>query len=30
MIEFEEEFPEIAKKYYDLRFEDINPYKIKK
>lgn len=30
MIEFEEEFPEIAKKYYDIRFEDINPYKIKK
>lgn len=25
MIEFEEEFPEIASKYYDLRFEDIKP-----
>lgn len=23
MIEFEEEYPEIAKKYYDLRFEDL-------
>ena len=30
MLDFEAEFPEIAKKYYDLRFEDINPYKIKK
>ena len=25
MIEFEEEFPEIAKQYFDLRFEDIKP-----
>jgi len=25
MIDFEEEFPEIAKKYFDLRFEDIKP-----
>ena len=25
MVEFEEEFPEIAKKYFDLRFEDIKP-----
>ena len=25
MIEFEEEFPEIASKYYDLRFEEIKP-----
>lgn len=25
MIEFEEEFPEIAKKYYDLKFEDFKP-----
>ena len=25
MIEFEEEFPEIASKYFDLRFEDIKP-----
>lgn len=25
MIEFEQEFPEIASKYYDLRFEDIKP-----
>jgi hypothetical protein len=25
MIEFEQEFPEIAAKYYDLRFEDIKP-----
>ena len=30
MIDFEKEFPKIAKKYYDLRFEDINPYRIKK
>ena len=30
MLDFEEEFPEIAKKYFDLRFEDINPYKISK
>ncbi len=30
MMEFEQEFPEIARRYYDLRFEDINPYKIKK
>jgi radical SAM superfamily enzyme YgiQ (UPF0313 family) len=28
MLEFEERFPKIAKKYFDLRFEDINPYKI--
>lgn len=27
MIEFEEEFPEIASKYFDLRFEDIKPKK---
>lgn len=25
MIEFEEEFPEIAQKYFDLRFEDLKP-----
>lgn len=25
MIEFEEEFPEIARKYYDLRYEDFKP-----
>ena len=30
MIEFERNYPEIAKKYFDLRFEDINPYKIEK
>jgi hypothetical protein len=29
MIDFEMEFPEIAKKYYDLRFEEINKYKLK-
>ncbi|HQO09073.1 MAG TPA: hypothetical protein PLK90_02930 [Clostridiales bacterium] len=29
MIDFEMEFPEIAKKYYDLRFEEINQYKSK-
>ena len=27
MIDFEKEFPEIAKKYFDLRFEDLNKYK---
>lgn len=26
MLDFEIEFPEIAKKYYDLRFEEINQY----
>lgn len=25
MLEFEEEFPEIAREYFDLRFEDIKP-----
>ncbi len=30
MINFEEEFPEIASKYYDLRFEDIKPKTNKK
>ena len=30
MINFEAEFPDIAKKYFDLRFEDLNPYKIGK
>ncbi len=29
MIDFEMEFPEISKKYYDLRFEEINQYKNK-
>lgn len=29
MIQFEEEFPEIAKEYFDLRFEDLNKYNIK-
>lgn len=29
MLDFETEFPEIAKKYFDLRFEDINPFKNK-
>lgn len=28
MLDFEEEYPEIAKKYFDLRYEEINPYKI--
>ena len=26
MLDFEAEFPEIAKKYFDLRFEELNPY----
>ena len=26
MLDFESEFPEIAKKYYDLRFDELNPY----
>lgn len=30
MIEFEAEFPEIAKKYFDIRYEEINPYKIER
>lgn len=30
MIDFETEFPEIAKKYFDLRFEELNPYKLVK
>lgn len=30
MLDFEEEFPEIAKKYFDLRWEEINPYVIEK
>jgi hypothetical protein len=29
MIQFEEEFPEIAKVYFDLRFEELNQYEIK-
>jgi hypothetical protein len=28
MLDFEAEFPDIAKKYFDLRYEEINPYKI--
>lgn len=28
MLNFEKEFPDIAKKYFDLRFEELNPYKI--
>ena len=27
MLDFEAEFPEIASKYYDLRFDQLNPYK---
>jgi hypothetical protein len=27
MLEFEKDCPEIAKKYYDIRFEDLNMYK---
>lgn len=27
MLDFEAEFPEIAKKYFDLRYEELNPYK---
>jgi hypothetical protein len=30
MIDFENEFPDIAKQYFDLRYEEINPYKIGK
>ena len=30
MIDFEARYPEIAKKYFDLRFEELNPYKIVK
>lgn len=30
MIDFEQEFPEIANEYFDLRYEEINPYKIGK
>lgn len=30
MLDFEAEFPYIAKKYFDLRFEELNPYKIVK
>lgn len=30
MIDFEQEFPEIAKKYFDMRFEDLNQYEIVK
>lgn len=30
MLNFEAEFPDIAKKYFDLRFEELNPYKIVK
>ena len=26
MLEFEKEYPEIAKKYYDMKFEDLNLY----
>lgn len=30
MLDFETEFPMIAKRYFDLRFEELNPYKIEK
>ena len=30
MLDFETEFPNIAKMYFDLRFEELNPYKIAK
>lgn len=30
MLDFETEYPKIAKKYFDLRFEELNPYKIVK
>ena len=30
MLDFEAEFPEIAKKYFDLRYEELNPYKLVK
>ena len=29
MLDFEKEFPEIAKEYFDLRWEDLNEYSIK-
>lgn len=29
MLDFEAEFPEIAKEYFDLRFEDLNQYELK-
>lgn len=30
MLDFESEFPEIANKYFDLRFEELNTYKLVK
>ena len=30
MVDFEAEFPEIAKNYFDLRFENLNTYKLEK
>ena len=30
MLDFEAEFPDIAKNYFDLRFEELNPYKLVK
>ena len=30
MVDFEVEYPDIVEKYFDLRFEEINPYKLKK
>ncbi len=29
MVQFEEEFPELAKEYFDLRFEDLNKYELR-
>ena len=28
MLDFEAEFPEIAKKYFDLRFEELNQFQV--
>ena len=30
MLDFEAEFPEIAKKYFDLRFEELNQFKLER
>lgn len=30
MIDFEAEYPEVASRYFDLRFEELNPYILKK
>ena len=30
MLDFEANYPEIANEYFDLRFENLNPYKLLK